>query len=473
MTCWTWFMSIKRMKTTLLAFVLFWLGGIASAQINNGSSSGGGAFSNGSGTGYQDAAKIAAPANPSSGNVRLYADSTSGNLTCLTSAGANCLPTGSGSPGGLSGTVQVNNGGAFGGITGSSFSNSADSSLGSITMLGLTYTTTTSGASNTNHAFDITNNFSGAAGSATIANQYSVLNNNGTGGTSTHNLTTVSRYTENSTGMTLGSDDAYYGSFSTGGSFVGTVPNVDIFDASDNTVSKGTVTTYNGLNFGPATVSGTGAVTNENGALIGVPGSGNAGLTNFIGVNIGNCTPKTASTYIDLMVCGGRADFESAINQQYTLQTDPTAPLTNTNHYGINQRFEVDADIAGGAFGLTNYLFGLNGTGTISLLVGNDQQVDEANVGTVTEEDAFRSLVRASGGGAAVVTTGNDFLAQTPTGSGTFTNLNAIDIKDHTASLTVTNASHAIKQEGANDINEYAGISFLNGNRGFVSSDFT
>src|SRR6185312_14179794 len=143
-------------RTIVLTAVLFWTAFLLgqSSGGNHGSSSGGGAFSNGSGTGYQDAAKIAAPANPSTGNVRLYADSTSGNLTCLTSAGANCLPTGSGSPGGLSGTVQVNNGGAFGGITGSSFSNSADSSLGSITMLGLTYTTTTSGASNTNHAFD-------------------------------------------------------------------------------------------------------------------------------------------------------------------------------------------------------------------------------------------------------------------------------------------------------------------------------
>src|SRR6185312_16618466 len=134
----------------LLALVLFWLGGIATAQIINGSSSGGGlpsggsvgqvlvntgpgtgtwgpaAFSNASGTGYQDAAKIAAPANPSTGNIRLYADSTSGNLSCLTPAGANCLPTGSGSPGGLSGTVQVNNGGAFGGITGSTFNNGTD-----------------------------------------------------------------------------------------------------------------------------------------------------------------------------------------------------------------------------------------------------------------------------------------------------------------------------------------------------------
>src|SRR6185312_8801354 len=33
MTCWTWCMSIKRMKTTLLAFVLFWLGlGACTAQ---------------------------------------------------------------------------------------------------------------------------------------------------------------------------------------------------------------------------------------------------------------------------------------------------------------------------------------------------------------------------------------------------------------------------------------------------------
>jgi hypothetical protein len=60
------------------------------------SAPGGGAFSNGLGTGYQDATEIAAPANPSSGNDRLYLDSATHKLACLTSAGANCMPAGSG-----------------------------------------------------------------------------------------------------------------------------------------------------------------------------------------------------------------------------------------------------------------------------------------------------------------------------------------------------------------------------------------
>lgn len=50
----------------------------------------------GSGTGVIDATTGASPGNPSAGNIRLYGDSGTGNLTCLTSAGGNCLP-GSGS----------------------------------------------------------------------------------------------------------------------------------------------------------------------------------------------------------------------------------------------------------------------------------------------------------------------------------------------------------------------------------------
>jgi len=43
-------------------------------------------------TTYTDILKIAAPSNPASGDIRLYANSTSGNLACLTSSGASCLP---------------------------------------------------------------------------------------------------------------------------------------------------------------------------------------------------------------------------------------------------------------------------------------------------------------------------------------------------------------------------------------------
>ena len=50
----------------------------------------GGAFANGSGTGYQDAQKIATPGNPASGFDRLYF-TTSDLLGCLTSTGGNCL----------------------------------------------------------------------------------------------------------------------------------------------------------------------------------------------------------------------------------------------------------------------------------------------------------------------------------------------------------------------------------------------
>lgn len=47
--------------------------------------------------GYQDIAVITTPGNPASGYDRLYVTS-GGGLGCLTSGGANCIPTGAGSP---------------------------------------------------------------------------------------------------------------------------------------------------------------------------------------------------------------------------------------------------------------------------------------------------------------------------------------------------------------------------------------
>lgn len=59
----------------------------------NSSGSAGGAFAGGLGGSYQDATEIAAPANPSSGNDRLYLNSTSHQLACITSSGGNCMPS--------------------------------------------------------------------------------------------------------------------------------------------------------------------------------------------------------------------------------------------------------------------------------------------------------------------------------------------------------------------------------------------
>lgn len=52
-------------------------------------------FNAGLGASYQDATEIAAPANPSAGNDRMWVDSTSHQLNCKTSSGANCMPTSS------------------------------------------------------------------------------------------------------------------------------------------------------------------------------------------------------------------------------------------------------------------------------------------------------------------------------------------------------------------------------------------
>jgi hypothetical protein len=55
-------------------------------------------FNNGTGTGYQDVTEIANPGNPASDTDRLYLNSTTHLITCLTSSGATCMPSGSASP---------------------------------------------------------------------------------------------------------------------------------------------------------------------------------------------------------------------------------------------------------------------------------------------------------------------------------------------------------------------------------------
>jgi hypothetical protein len=52
----------------------------------------GGSFSGGLGIGYQDVTEIAAPSDPASGNERLYSNSTTHQLSCVTSSGGNCMP---------------------------------------------------------------------------------------------------------------------------------------------------------------------------------------------------------------------------------------------------------------------------------------------------------------------------------------------------------------------------------------------
>lgn len=44
-------------------------------------------------SGFFDQTRIAAPANPSAGSLRLYSDNATGKLACLDSAGADCMPS--------------------------------------------------------------------------------------------------------------------------------------------------------------------------------------------------------------------------------------------------------------------------------------------------------------------------------------------------------------------------------------------
>src|SRR6185437_6243036 len=90
------------------------------ADSGNPCNTGGSAFTGGLGASFQDATEIAAPANPSAGNDRLFLSSVTHQLSCLTSTGTSCMPTGgTGTPGGSANQLQFNSAGAFGGIAGS------------------------------------------------------------------------------------------------------------------------------------------------------------------------------------------------------------------------------------------------------------------------------------------------------------------------------------------------------------------
>lgn len=85
-------------------YVQFFSGGASPAQVAQIDPTGKGTFNGGLllPAGGINLTKTTAPATPASGNILLYADSTTGNATCITSSGTNCFaaatapPTGTG-----------------------------------------------------------------------------------------------------------------------------------------------------------------------------------------------------------------------------------------------------------------------------------------------------------------------------------------------------------------------------------------
>ena len=84
---------------------------------------------------------LANPGNPSTGNVRLYCDSGTGNLTCLTSSGASCI-SGSGSSLAWSGVTAGTNtqAGAFSTAGPWTFSAAGAASASSVNFTGTPFT---------------------------------------------------------------------------------------------------------------------------------------------------------------------------------------------------------------------------------------------------------------------------------------------------------------------------------------------
>ena len=64
----------------------------ANPAICSWAAGGGGAFTGGLGSSYQDVAAIPAPVNPGAGIGRVYVDSTTGRINCINSTGGTCMP---------------------------------------------------------------------------------------------------------------------------------------------------------------------------------------------------------------------------------------------------------------------------------------------------------------------------------------------------------------------------------------------
>jgi hypothetical protein len=262
--------------------------------------------------GYQDFATIAAPSNPASGFVRLFGSSSSGNLECLTSGGANCLPTGggvttTGSP--ASGQVAVFSGTSS--ITG--YPGFTANSYGDITLTGATGDTgyapltiqnsgTTLSTStgtlltlahvlNTDVSTDVhtvNNNLTTTGNSSagqTYATSYSGLHINnapGTAQTLGHGIGDAQRiYVGNGANQTITALNGYYTDLSFSGA--------------------GTISSYSAIGIAQASLTGTGTVSNYYGLsmggyqspLTGANPSVNTHLGQVVGIGIGDPTVQT------------------------------------------------------------------------------------------------------------------------------------------------------------------------------------
>lgn len=441
--------SISFANTGISSFSLSWApaSSVLTCSVQVDSSVDGVTWGNGDLIASQNCATVgSAPAAVFTNNfVRVDVTALTGNggvNVALAGWGGKSTGGGSGTPGGISGNVQVNNAGSFGAITGTAFSNNSNLATGSIQSLSITPTAPTGAGSLTNaqHAVGINiDDQVSSVGSGTDSAMYNVCNNHATGGAFGHELCIVSRANNNSVGASSVSlVSPYYGDYSQASS--DTVNEADIFTNGGISVSAGTLTLAVGANIGsgPA-ISGTGHVTAWNGILGQAPVASVTNLTTAITADFGNCNPNAGSGwYVNLVVCGAEADFNAPISIKGHPAAASAQPVTNAAPYGITMSEEVDADVSGGGGAINIDAFGLNGSGTISLISGVNSLAEQENVATVTETSAFRAGYRVTSGGT--ITNAYGLHVISPQGTSTVTHGYGAYVENLNTAVTNTNA---------------------------------
>lgn len=158
--------------------------------------------------GYSDIATIVAPSNPSAGSIRLFADSGTGNLTCLTSAGGNCLP--SGSSGITIGTTTVTSGtgGRFiyettGNVVGEISTLTSDGTIVTFSPTVTTGTGATSGLNATANSLTTGTAFHFSSSSVTSGSIVNIASTSTAGATGVEGLNIAMSGANGSTGQTI------------------------------------------------------------------------------------------------------------------------------------------------------------------------------------------------------------------------------------------------------------------------------
>jgi hypothetical protein len=175
-----------------------------------------------------------------------------------------------------------------------------------------------------------------------------------------------------------------------------------------------------------------------------------------------------------MCIDGGASYFKQGLDQTLTFDQTITAPLTTGGIVtsGVSSGYHASNFVATNitAENFQSLLTGTNGD-TSATMVGFDSTVDNGGTGNPALMAALRAKCSNSGGATAAKCIGVSVQAAANSGA-IMTDISGIEIAAQTSG-TNTNTAQAIKQTGASDISTFAGPIYWNGNRAFVTADFT